>query len=426
VENTSKTDNEWDQIFEYDSDETGKSVCTEPPLRENIRSGRTMLGDGVYWNAGPPVTTQTRPKFDDRNDPINCLLELAGQFEAPNQSWCCHSCGGWWWRKGCGYDVARKRQSKNAPPEGTTYRIEVNRTCGDCRGQVGIHADRFGTPTGISHAGTENFDGHAWSYHGGDLRRLADGVFQTQPKPVWCGGERPHGYQILQNPRHLFTMAHAYIGAPPISIVTAPSDFGEVYSVMRITRDGRRIPDIPGYHPPPRNPAVALGNRMQFQMDMHLGRLGQIPFFCECCHGFWWPEFHPYAVARLQNNTTITPIVQAFQCEECGGSWEREAIFQSMPAEWHFFGLQLVGRFFWVFLGAELVEDNRDPEWVTARQYTPWAVRSGIVPWRFRDLPDRVVPNDGWEITRVPEDDSLYLPPPPWCNQPSHGGCRSA
>jgi hypothetical protein len=115
VENTSKTDNEWDQIFEYDSDETGKSVCTEPPLRENIRSGRTMLGDGVYWNAGPPVTTQTRPKFDDRNDPINCLLELAGQFEAPNQSWCCHSCGGWWWRKGCGYDVARKRQSKNAP-----------------------------------------------------------------------------------------------------------------------------------------------------------------------------------------------------------------------------------------------------------------------------------------------------------------------
>ena len=184
---------------------------------------------------------------------------------------------------------------------------------------------------------------------------------------------------------------------------------------MRITRGNgppRRLVHL--FRAPVPNPFVnALGSREDFQRDLAAGALGEIPFFCDFCHGFWWPEYHPYAEARLGVDVIFSPIVQSHVCEECGGVWGREAIFQSMPPVWHFAGRQRMERYHWVFLGAEIEYHSRYPGWLTARQYTPPSAQRPGVQWPFRDLPFRVFPDDGWQILRVPEDDDDFLPPLP-------------
>ena len=169
-------------------------------------------------------------------------------------------------------------------------------------------------------------------------------------------------------------MGQAYKGAPPVELVASTSSSGQQrFSVMRITRGNgppRRLVHL--FRAPVPNPFVnALGSREDFQRDLAAGALGEIPFFCDFCHGFWWPEYHPYAEARLGVDVIFIPIVQSHVCEECGGVWGREAIFQSMPPVWHFAGRQRMERYHWFFLRAEIEYHSRYPGWLTARQYTP-------------------------------------------------------
>jgi len=360
-----------DQVIEFGSDDSysgatgsfsGLNMQEPSRVRENIRSGRTALGVGVYWSDRVPVVEIPTTRFDRRNDPINAALGLTSHYPSPNENWCCHACGGWWWRRDCGYDTSKTWETENNPPEGTFYDVHVVRVCSHCRGRIGVHADRFGNPTDISFAGQETFEEKLWVYHGGELSRIAEGIFLSRPTPLWPGGPSPPGIQILQEPRHLCGMRQAYEGAPETTFLVTPTPMGgEVYSVMRIIRSPGGPPTRRIAAPGPNPFVFALGTRQQFFQDMAAGSLEEIPFFCEACHGFWWPEFHPYAQARLQNESTLSPLVQGFECAACHGIWEREAIVQSQSRIWRFSGRQLIGRYFWTFLGAELVHDSRYP-----------------------------------------------------------------
>ena len=140
-------------------------------------------------------------------------------------------------------------------------------------------------------------------FHGAELAQLSENVFSARPKPVWPGGKIPKILHILQSPKHLVGMGVAYQGAPPVELIAGESENGPTYSVMRITRNLR----IPGRNsgnlfPAPRaNPfqPPPLGTRQEYLRDEAANALGEIPYWCAICCGFWWPEFHGYTQHRM-------------------------------------------------------------------------------------------------------------------------------